>query len=167
MAHQVTKAWFESRVERIPEAGCWIWNGMLTNKGYGKARLHGRSGRKTLAHRVAWELYRGPIQSGLLVCHHCDVPSCVNPAHLFVGTQTDNMADASRKGRCSRQGAEFCGRGHSDWGVRRHYGKPERYCRVCKRESRAANSVRSRIRNRNRYRLAHGLEPSFEEFVYG
>jgi HNH endonuclease len=78
--------------------GCWNWVGSKRN-GYGvirKYRLY------YYAHRVAWELTNGAIPSGLFVCHHCDNPPCVNPAHLFLGTHADNMRDKTDKGRIPR-----------------------------------------------------------------
>ncbi len=76
--------------------GCWLWTAYCSPRGYGTFR---RAGKNRLAHRVAWELIHGHILKGLLVCHHCDNPPCVNPAHLFLGTNTDNTQDSIRKGR--------------------------------------------------------------------
>lgn len=75
---------------------CWLWRASVTSRGYGRFRLHGKSRG---AHCVAWLLDRGPIPPGQLVLHRCDVPLCCNPAHLFLGTQGDNVADMDAKGR--------------------------------------------------------------------
>lgn len=77
---------------------CWEWTGSRNKKGYGVFRA---IGRVELAHRASWALANGLIPSGLCVLHKCDRPSCVNPAHLFIGTQADNVADMEAKGRGS------------------------------------------------------------------
>ena len=76
--------------------GCWEWAGSRYGNGYGMFSYRYTS---RCAHRVAWEIERGPIPEGLQVCHHCDNPPCVRIDHLFIGTQVDNMADAKQKGR--------------------------------------------------------------------
>lgn len=81
-------------------SGCWIWMAAKGTNGYG--RFHrGTRNHWEPAHRVSWILTCGSIPKGMFVLHHCDVPLCVNPAHLFLGTHRDNMADAVTKGRMS------------------------------------------------------------------
>lgn len=77
--------------------GCWLWRGAaLPPMGHGTIR---RGKKNYTVHRLSWEIHRGPIPDGLQVCHHCDVPKCVNPDHLFIGTQADNNRDRHAKGR--------------------------------------------------------------------
>jgi hypothetical protein len=78
------------------EDGCWIWQGAVGSDGYGRVR---RRGTTYSAHRFAYELFKGPIPEELCVMHRCDVPLCVNPTHLALGTKADNSQDMLRKGR--------------------------------------------------------------------
>lgn len=88
---------WEANVERV-KSGCWEWTGGKNRGGYGQLRVDG--GRnKTPAHRFSYELHVGPIPEGMKVCHSCDNPGCVNPDHLWVGTQADNVHDMMAKGR--------------------------------------------------------------------
>ena len=87
---------FWSKVEVCEPDKCWEWQACSVQCGYGLFRINCKLWQ---AHRVAWTLTFGPIPKGLLVCHHCDNPSCCNPYHLFLGTQADNIQDAVRKGR--------------------------------------------------------------------
>lgn len=86
----------------VASSGCHEWTGVMNNNGYGQFNV---SGRKTLAHRIAWELSNGPIPEGMCVLHTCDNPACCNPAHLWIGTQIDNIRDMESKGRARRSGS--------------------------------------------------------------
>lgn len=76
---------------------CWVWLGKPRGFGYGRIELLG--GQTQSTHRYSWELHNGPIPTGMAVLHKCDVPQCVNPDHLFLGTQLENMRDRRSKGR--------------------------------------------------------------------
>lgn len=89
------EARFWSKVDQA-EDGCWLWQGTLLRQGYGCIKI---AGQMYKAHRLAYQYTHGPIPQGLLICHKCDNPRCVRPDHLFLGTQKDNMADMSAKGR--------------------------------------------------------------------
>lgn len=116
--------------------------------GYGKIALH-RGAKAIGAHRASWMINSAlDIPDGLFVCHHCDNRQCVRPDHLFIGTQKDNLEDASRKGRLSVEGKGWkrnkthCHMGHEFTEENTYRWKTRRYCRAChaqtERERRAA-----------------------------
>ncbi len=118
-----------------PNSGCLFWiGGTPTPKGYGQLKYKGRT---IGAHRLAWILCNGDIPDGMHVCHHCDVPCCVNVDHLFLGTNKDNMEDRGNKGRTKNIGIQnriktHCIRGHL-FDEYNTYIRPNgtRKCRAC------------------------------------
>ena len=92
---------FEEKYTPEPMSGCWLWTAGVNKSGYGNFDKNGKS---VGAHRISWELHNGPIPKGdgyhgTCVLHKCDVPSCVNPDHLFLGSNQDNATDREMKGR--------------------------------------------------------------------
>lgn len=83
---------------------CWLWTAAKKEFGYGVIGCPDRPGRTLRAHRVSWVLANGEIPDGLFVLHKCDVPACVNPDHLFLGTRQENTDDMVAKGRQARIG---------------------------------------------------------------
>ena len=124
---------FMAKVDKTDS--CWVWAGAKTKRGYGKFGVRGKT---VSAHRYAYLLLSGPISDGLLVCHGCDRPSCVNPEHLWLGTPSENTSDMVSK---NRHGAHMkpgthCRNGHeySVVGTFIHNGKrPKRQCGECRR----------------------------------
>lgn len=132
---------FWAKVRVAP--GCWIWVGCRNSANYGHMGIGSRTdgSRRTMAaHRVSWELHNGPIPEGLCVLHHCDNPPCVNPAHLFLGTDADNVADRDAKGRqvlshtaLKNRAATHCPQGHPYDEANTYRYRGARQCMTCRR----------------------------------
>lgn len=89
----------------VPESGCIIFLGSVDGGGYGQVSTK-RGKAPAKSHRISWENENGEIPEGMMVCHKCDTPRCVNPDHLFLGSQFENMRDMSSKGRMNKNSIE-------------------------------------------------------------
>lgn len=124
---------FWRRVEIRGEHDCWPWLGGRgsTGKGYGRVCIARKSRPAT---QVAWELANEkPFPAGLVACHACDNSICVNPAHIWPGTQSDNIRDCVAKGRHASRPQPFCQRGHAMEGDNLEPTKNGFRCRTCSR----------------------------------
>lgn len=126
---------FWAKVDKGAElapGGCWLWIGSTERHGYGQISV----GAKHLAraHRISYELNIGAIPSGMVVCHRCDLPVCVNPAHLFIGTLSDNSRDMISKGRGIAQFKKktHCSRGHEFNSTNTYWLHNLPRCRICR-----------------------------------
>lgn len=119
---------FEESYTPEPNTGCWLWLKYVNEGGYGQSYLNGRL---VYAHRMAWEIYRGPIPVGMQIDHVCRVRSCVNPEHLRVVTQRTNLVENST-GLAARNIAKtHCLRGHPLSGENLLARRVGRGCRTC------------------------------------
>lgn len=102
------------RVIPVTESGCWLWTGCCDRDGYGTLSHYSDGKRKRYrAHRASYFAFKGHVPDDLFVCHKCDVPGCVNPDHLFLGTALDNTRDMIEKGRDGYRAKEtHCTMGH-------------------------------------------------------
>lgn len=137
----------------VTESGCWLWLKSTDAKGYGIFTIKQKNVR---AHRFSYQVYKGAIPEGLAVCHACDVPSCVNPDHLWVGTALDNNRDIHKKGRFVhwQKLKTHCKRGHlldERNVIPRNNGQRE--CRTCQKECHD-KWVKIRVEQRRLKRIA-------------
>lgn len=135
-------------IEYDTNGGCWLWSGYLGSHGRPSVSVNGK---QQLAYRAVYEALVGPIQSGLLCCHRCDVPTCVNPSHIFLGTHLDNMRDAQSKGRLQHQTE------HPSLHVGRNIGEANARSQLTAQqvqEIRAARGILNQAQLAARYRIA-------------
>lgn len=126
---------------------CWNWKGATVGFGYG----HYWNGTKNVrAHRFVYEFAFGKIEDGLCICHKCDNPKCVNPLHLFAGTQSDNMKDCYAKKRDGlflyvqyQKSKQYCNNGH-EYTDDNSFIRPNGYreCRICMKEQRRRRNAK-------------------------
>lgn len=121
---------FMEKIELITESGCWIWTGSVDGNGYAQIS---HMGKVVHASYVSHILFTGPVPDGHDICHRCDVIECVNPAHLFSGTVTDNMLDSVKKGRHYWAKRTHCKNGHELTEDNVYKNKSHRICITCNR----------------------------------
>jgi len=137
-----------AKVSPEPTSGCWLWTGSVNTSGYGQIGRGGKDGSLVLVHRASYEIHRGPIPKGMVLDHLCRCRTCVNPAHLEVVTNRENI----RRGvsPIAKHMADTCCRGHQldeanlrvelKW--KKGMLRESRHCLRCERDNRAARAAR-------------------------
>lgn len=152
-----TRERFDAGFIPEPNTGCWLWMMAVNPDGYGR---FGKDGRTKNAHRAAWELYRGPIPTGMQIDHICRVRSCVNPDHLRLVSIATNVTENSLSPTAINKQKETCPRCGGGF----TYHSKGRFCRPCRnatvRRKRSTPEWRERYRNyararRNARRIAN------------
>lgn len=132
---------------------CWGWDGPKHRGGYGYITIGSTadgSRRHIMAHRVSFLIHHGELPDGLpFVLHRCDNPPCSNPAHLFAGTDQDNVHDMASKGRHAKQRITHCPKGHPYDKSNTRVKQGRRYCRICLVAQRRSPSTVAHRRGRN------------------
>ena len=141
-------------IVKLGRGKCWEWTGSTTEFGYGAIYWEGK---QRVAHRMAFEAWKKTIPEGMLVCHKCDNPKCVNPSHLFLGTHQDNAADRNSKGRQAK------GEKHGRWkhGLRSRLNPPQPKGRRRKISSEAAEEIRKSAGPANIIASRYGVSPNY------
>lgn len=148
----------QDNVHIEPNSYCWLWLMCVNDAGYGM--ISDVDAKPRRVHRVSWRIFRGEIPKGMHVCHKCDVRSCCNPDHLFLGTDADNHRDRDAKGRHYRPKLTHCKRGHAYAGdnliikVSKTRGR-SRLCRACVDAWHKDNATRVNEIRRQRRAEAH------------